>query len=38
MAKQEEIARKALAEGLSIEFVQKITSLSDEEIQKLGGT
>jgi len=35
MARQEEIARKALAEGASIEFVQKITGLSDEEIKKL---
>ena len=35
IAKQEEIARKALAEGLSVEFVQKITGLSDEEIDKL---
>ena len=32
---REEIARKALAEGLSIEFVQKITGLSGEEIEKL---
>jgi predicted transposase/invertase (TIGR01784 family) len=37
MASREEIARKALAEGASIEFVQKITGLSDEEIKKLGG-
>jgi len=35
MARQEEIARNALAEGLSIEFVQKITGLSREEIDKL---
>ena len=35
MARQEEIARNALAEGLSIEFVQKITGLSSEEIDKL---
>ena len=32
---REEIARKALAEGLSIEFVQKITGLSSEEIKGL---
>jgi len=35
MARQEEIARNALAEGSSIEFVQKITGLSSEEIDKL---
>jgi predicted transposase/invertase (TIGR01784 family) len=35
MASREEIARKALAEGASIEFVQKITGFSDEEIKKL---
>jgi len=32
---KEEIARKALAEGLSVEFVQKITGLSVEAIQSL---
>lgn len=30
-----EIARKALAEGASIEFVQKITGLSSETIEAL---
>jgi len=35
IARQEEIARKALAEGLSIEFVQKITDLDLETIKKL---
>ena len=34
MARQEEIARKALSEGLSIELVQKITGLSDKETEK----
>ena len=32
---KEEIARKALAKGASIEFVQEITGLSAEEIEKL---
>ena len=32
---QEKIARKALAEGASIEFIQKITDLTVEEIKKL---
>ena len=31
-----EIARKALAEGASIEFVQKITGLDLEAVQGLG--
>ena len=35
--KQEEIARNALAEGASIEFVQKITGLDMEAIEKLKG-
>jgi predicted transposase/invertase (TIGR01784 family) len=35
MTRGEEIARNALAEGASIEFVQKITGLSCEEIKKL---
>ena len=35
MASREEIAWKALAEGLSIEVVKKITVLSGEEIEKL---
>jgi len=34
---KEEIARKALAEGASVEFVQKITGLDMETIQKLSG-
>jgi predicted transposase/invertase (TIGR01784 family) len=33
IARQEEIARKALAEGLSIEFVQKITGLDIDTIK-----
>ena len=33
--KQEEIARKALAEGATIEFVKKITGIDDETIKKL---
>ena len=32
---QLEVARNALAEGLPIDFVQKITGLSNEEIKKL---
>jgi predicted transposase/invertase (TIGR01784 family) len=35
MARQEEIARNALAEGLSIEFVQKITGLDLDTINNL---
>jgi len=35
MAKQEEIARKALAESSSIEFVQRITGLDMDTIKKL---
>jgi len=35
IARQEEIARNALAEGASIEFVQKITGLDLEAIKKL---
>ena len=35
--KQEEIARNALAEGVSIEFVKKITGLDMETIKKLQG-
>jgi predicted transposase/invertase (TIGR01784 family) len=35
--KAAEIARKALAEGASVEFVQKITGLDIEAIQKLSG-
>jgi len=33
MVRQEEIARKALAEGASIEFVQKITGLDMDTIK-----
>jgi hypothetical protein len=33
--KQEEIARKAIAEGASIEFVKKITGFDDEAIRRL---
>jgi predicted transposase/invertase (TIGR01784 family) len=33
--KQEEIARKALAKGLSIEIIHDITGLDDEAIRKL---
>ena len=35
MARQEEIARNALAEGASIEFVQKITGLDSDTINNL---
>jgi hypothetical protein len=35
MARQEEIARNALTEGLSIEFVQKITGLDLDTINNL---
>jgi len=35
MARQEEIARNALAEGSSIEFLQKITGLDLETIKSL---
>ena len=38
MAKQEEIARNALAEGSSIEFVQKITGLDLDKIKSLKTT
>jgi len=35
MTSREEIARNAMAEGASIEFVQKITSLDLDTIKKL---
>jgi len=35
IASREEIARKALAEGASIEFVQRITGLDMDAIKKL---
>jgi predicted transposase/invertase (TIGR01784 family) len=38
MASQEEIARNALAEGASIEFVQKITGLDLDKIRSLQST
>ena len=38
MARQEEIARNALAEGVSIEIVQKITGLDMDRIKSLDDT
>jgi len=35
MARQEEIARNALAEGISIEIIQKITGIDLDTIKKL---
>ena len=35
---REEVARKALAEGATIEFVQKITGLDVETIKRLAST
>jgi len=35
MARQEEIARNALAEGISTDIIQKITGLDTDTIKKL---